>query len=545
MAKLGSYPVKRYSRAWITQRLVNRLPEWSQVRQSASSIGQQFLNPIGLDIQDTVQQLARERANMFLSTVDLNTVDQLFNVVLSNGMEFEYDETSSGERIYSPPSVFAMINDVEYEITQAEENNVRTLAYENIPSRIENGETNHSYEAVIEEITISNLSTAVPNDIAIPGHLYITLKENTSWEVRTSTKIYYPKVYITGLTRKGTEITEAVPMRYNGTFKTVNEWQEVSSVSVSYLDSTATLAVESFSYSRESYLDTNNIYVPVSGGERLQFTRLGTHLWGSSFLAESFTLSDMDDIRNVQIDEKEINHEMELLDVNDNNVELIDFVHRPNSKYIYGVDNDNLYVYNVDLPYPESKRVVDESPETRMDLYSDKWILVRDETATIKTRIINDLEPPYKVRWHILDPDGEEYYMGLDGSLWSISTEGWIDNERWPDGLWQEQEIDFVLTKAGSYVITLESFYSENDETFTLYTKFLFFVPSIVAEAQFSLPSELTTPTNIGFDSDGKLWILRYDGIHKIDLFYDYFLVDYERQTVWLKEEYPSVKVVL
>ena len=49
----------------------------------------------------------------------------------------------------------------------------------------------------------------------------ITIRNNTSWEYRALDRIYYPKCYITGTTRKGTTVTEAIPLRYNGTFKTI------------------------------------------------------------------------------------------------------------------------------------------------------------------------------------------------------------------------------------------------------------------------------------------------------------------------------------
>jgi hypothetical protein len=529
----------------MTQRLVNRFPEWTHIRQAPFSIGQQFLNPIALDLQDTAQQLAQERYNMFVSTADIKLLDLLYKAELSHGLEFSYTDDMSGKRTYVPPTVYGTLNGTEYQLTQAESNDIKTLAYDNIPSRIENAELNYAYESVLDTTYISNLTSSIPNSITIVGHLYITLKSNTSWETRTSTKVYYPKIYITGLTRKGTTITETIPLRYNGTFKTVNEWQEVLNISASYLDNTATVSVEIFPTTREAYLDIRNISVPVSDGEKFQFTKLGSRSWGSTFVSESFTVSDMDAVRSANINERETNYEIELLDSNTNNVTLVDFIHRPNTNYIYAVDNDKFYIYDVNLPYPEASRLINESPEPKIDLFSDRWIYARDEVATIKTRILDDLTPPYKVRWHILDPDNQENYIGLDGSLWSTSVNAWIDNTNWEEGRWQEEEIDITLSKNGTYIITLEAFYYENNESITLSTKYMFFVPSITPEAEFNLPSELTNPTNICYSSDGEVYLLRYDGAHKLNIFFDYFLVDYDKNTIWLKEEYSSVRIAL
>lgn len=544
MAVLGSYPSHRYNRAWIVQRLFNRLPDWSQARKSPTSYGQQFLNPIATDIQDTYQQLARARYDQFISTADLSQLDHLYRADLLPEMEFQYNENSSGIRDYIPPAVYAVVNGTEYQLTQAEENNIETLNHDNLPSRIEDSEVSYSYDAVIPQTAVSSLGSISPEAITIPGHLYITIKGNSTWEERTHEYIYYPKIYITGTTRKGTGVTEAVPLRYNGTFKTINEWNEVSSIFVSYLDDTATIAIETFPQSRESYLDDFNICVPVDGGERMQFTRLGTRSFGSTFIAEAYTLANMDIVRS-GVDDKDIFYELELLDEVGLNVDLVDFIHRPNTRFIYAVDDTKLYVYDVNLSFPEVEDLRGESEDAKIDLESDKWILTRGETAKIYTHNIDMDNLPYRVRWHVLDPDDNEFYMGLDGSMWPTTTDAWLDNELYDQAQWREQEIEFSVSETGRYIISLEAeYFDETTNTNrTLITKFLFFLPEIRPEVEFDLPLALQSPSSIGIDSDNNIWLELYDGMHKLDMFFDYFLVDYERRRVYLKEEYSSVRI--
>ena len=52
------------------------------------------------------------------------------------------------------------------------------------------------------------------------------------------------------------------------------------------------------------------------------------------------------------------------------------------------IDSDYLYVYDTSLPYPDAKNMSGQSSETKMDLYSDRWLYARDEVATIKTRTL-------------------------------------------------------------------------------------------------------------------------------------------------------------
>jgi len=52
-------------------------------------------------------------------------------------------------------------------------------------------------------------------------------------------------------------------------------------------------------------------------------------------------------------------------------------------------------------------------------------------------------------------------------------------------------------------------------------------------------------PEKIVIDANGEVWLLQYQTMHKLDVFHDYYLVDYERNKVWFKEDYSSARVVV
>jgi len=543
---LGTYPSNRYARSWVTQRLFNRAPPWSQIRKSPVSVGQQLYNPIAGYIQETIQMLTQERFNMFASTVDLNDLDILHWLQLPDDMSFSYTEDSSGEKTYVPPNVYATIQGSEQQITQAENNDIETLAYNCITSRIRNGETSYSYSSVLPTTLVSNISSLSPNSMPINGHLYITISNNDTWEKRSVDKIYYPKCYITGTTRKGTTLTEAVPLRYNGTFKTVNEWESVESFMVSYVDSTAYLTIELFPFAQDGHLDTQNIFVPAEGGERPLYIDLGTRSWGSTLLGKSFTVSNFDIIR-AGVDEKDTFYEIELLDENNLNVNLNGFVLKPNSKFMYGVDDNNFYVYDTSLEFPNCQNMDGESSETKIDLWAETWIYTRGATTEIRTRNNAILDPPSRTQWTLRDPDGIEYYIAEDGTLFPTTTTAWIENIKWYDGLFDEMKIPITFLKNGEYIVTLEAQYVDDkfQTTEILKTKFMFFVPAITPEIQLSLPTALRSPEDIGLDSDLRVWLKKYGRIYLLETYHDYFLVDYEKKIVWCNEEYSSLRVTV
>jgi hypothetical protein len=509
------------------------------------SVGQQVLNPIGLEIQDTLQQLTRERYNQFASSADTSQLGILYRFNLPQEMEFTQTSGQDGSIVYTAPSVYITNNSTEYKITMAENNDLLTLGYDCLPSRIEDSEISYAYSEVIPTTLISDLALVSPAAITIKGHLYVTIANNENWDVTSVDRIYYAKVYISGVTRKGTIATEALPIRYNGTFRTFNEWDSVSSVFVSYLSDTATITIETFPFHRESYIDTFNVLIE-SDVERFGFVRLEQRTYGSALLTEGFISSDMDMVRS-GYSEKQIYQEIELLDEDSNNVTLTDFVLKPNTRFAYAIDANRFYVYDTNFPYPDARNLTGESSETKMDLYADRWVCNKDEEVYIKTRTLAFTDPPVRTRWSILDPSGTEYRLFIDGTTDSIENEEWTDNDRQGNGLWEEQSIPLTFSQSGIWIVTIEcQYWSNATSTDTiLATKFLFFVPSITPEIQFDLPDAFLNADNIGIDADGNVWLSSYGMVNKLNVFHDYFLVDYENKRLWFREEYSNVRVTV
>ena len=545
--KLGAYPTHRYSRSWITQRLINRAPENSYARKTPASVAQQLVNPIAQELQRTLQDLTTERYNMFISSANVNMMDVKYYADLSIGMTFQENETPVAGDTYIPPTVYADIDDVEYEITLAEKNNIETFWRMALPSRIADGSTSIPYETILPETEVSSLDSVSLAGLPSEGHVFITLKGNTNWKEEFRNKVYYPKIYITGITKKGTTLQEAIPFRYNGTFKSINEWKSIESIFASYLSSDATIIIESFPFEAEAIIDTRNIYVPRdSSGERVQFIKLEDHSWGSAYALESFTVGNMNLVR-LGIDEREINYQIELLNSSSLNITANGFVSQPETNFIYVVDDTKFYVYDSSLPYPDADGMELQSLDAKIDIYSDKWSYYKDEVAMVKTRNNDVANVPFKTRWILEKPDGTKWNMDLDGNLTSyVSSVGWMDNTEFDNNLWSEQNISITLEDRGEYKVSIEceQFDRQEKEYYIQITKLLWSVPSITPEVEYDLPLVLQNNDGICRDSDGKLWVLKYGNLHSLDVFFDYYMVDYPSGRVWLRENYESVRIV-
>jgi hypothetical protein len=508
-----------------------------------------MLNPTAADLERVNKQLVEERNNIYLSATNINLIDRLYFVELGVGMEFSYSDGGDGIIVFDTPAVYVDIEDTEHQITIAKDNDIESLCYTAVPSRIEDGEMVCSYLEVIPRTEVSELGDVAPNSLPIPGHLYVTLRNNNTWQYEVVNKYFYPKIHIRGTTRKGVEMEEAVPLRYNGTFKTINEWDEVTEVFVSYLDAEAEITVEVLPFDRDTQLDTHNLVVPATGIESWRFVRLEEKIWGSALVSEGFTVSSFDVIRK-GFDTLDHEWEMELHNTSGTPVDLTAMVLKPNTDYMLAIDDNYLYVYNTKLPYPDLTVLGSESADTKMDLWSDRWIYARGDSVRIFTDILDVSVVPWRVRWSVVDPDGQEYYLLANGSkvLTDSGVDAWIGNTRWEYGTWKEIYMDFLVEQTGVHVVTLETLYADADKqgnNVTLTTKFLYYVPSATPENVIELPNALKNATDIGFDSDGKLWFSTGDDILLADLYYDYFMVDYELNRVWLRENYSSVRVVL
>jgi len=147
-----------------------------------------------------------------------------------------------------------------------------------------------------------------------------------------------------------------------------------------------------------------------------------------------------------------------------------------------------------------------------------------------------------------LAPDGTTSYVEIDGTLSSDDT--WTENLGWDNGNWIEQNVPFMLTAVGEWIITFEAQYynASTQETEILNTKILLYVPSITPEVQFALPDIFKNADSISIDSDGKYWIGKttgYSNVYLLNMFYDYFMIDYLNKRLWFKEEYSNVRITV
>jgi hypothetical protein len=542
--KLGAYPSDRYYLSWITQRLANHAPENSFARRSLSSSLKQMVNPIGQELQLAYQNLLYERDNFFLGSSDCDQLSILYHLDLKPNLTLFVDSTNPNTPRYQTPRVFVDLDNIEYEISEAYKNSIEGLQYLALPTRVKYGDQIISSTSVIDNVAVVNLLQEPIKDLAFEGPLYITLSYNTEWKIELKDKVYFSKIMITGTTRKGTKITESMPLRWNGTFKTINHWKEIDEVFVSYMSPGAHISIDLLPWNANGALDYRNLNVDINGEEKFRFLNLANYDWGTTLVSESYITNDFEVIRK-GLEVRDTEYEMSLLDESGYDLPLNTFTIKPNTDYIFATSDKYLYIYDMKLPYPEAKRIIGESVDVAMDVISDKTTYRKEETIQLKTRILDYTKIPTKILWTIEDPSGNVYNIKEDGSFWPVELDYWIPNMSEHLDVWLDQTIEFSLYDYGTYIVTLNIAYSDDivgEETIDT-IKLLLYLPAITPETVIILPDDLPLITDLSFDSEGSLWANTYDGIYKLRLYYDYFLTDYENDAIWFREKYNNVRV--
>lgn len=542
------YPSKTFYKSWVTQKMLNNFPEFFHARTCPVSVANQIINYEGTLIQETMQDLLEERDNQFLTTADTMLMDHLYLAEISKDMQFERVEYPNGFYEYVPPRVYATVNDVEFQIEQAENNNIETLYYRTLPTRIEYDNKMLLWNDIVPRTQVKDFISVAPQSSPLHGPAHILLEDNEVWHEEFRDINYFSKIIIRGRSTKGIDVEEVIPLRFNGEYETLNRWESITEVEVLHMSEDAYITIASLPFMVETPLDKINLAVPVEGRGRRAYAKLEEEFFGSVLVYESYLEYDEEFVRRGHV-QKRKDYQIELLDENGENVNLNGFMLVENTPFIYAIDNDTFYVYNRLLPFPDISSMVDESADCRIELTLEDhdWVYVRGETANITTRIIDLYSVPTSFRWGITLPDGTYYRLGKDGSFWDPnSVTGWIENEYYPDNAWREQTMSVDIIQPGQYTLELEARYNDEDtgEVVTRLTKLLLYVPVIEPETQIALPATLHNCQDLAIDDDNILWLYNGTSIYRTNLFFDYFMIDYEKSNVWLREQYNEVRVV-
>lgn len=71
----------------ITKRLMTHFPQWMQIRKDQESVGAQFLNTFGIELEEIEKLLDEQLNNQYVGTANLGQIDILYKSIIDSGIQ--------------------------------------------------------------------------------------------------------------------------------------------------------------------------------------------------------------------------------------------------------------------------------------------------------------------------------------------------------------------------------------------------------------------------------------------------------------------------
>jgi hypothetical protein len=548
----------------ITQKLLNSYPMWSSIRNDEQSNGAQFLNTIGLQLEDLHEQLINIEKNYTIPFANVTDIDILYKFQLPKTYQFTIANNDTTNPIYSPPTVAGTIGSSVYTVGLSQFNDVESFWYDSIPTRINTASfpvtnivtdlASVNMYGVIASITesqspyIANINLDQPYTRlwvqCVGGTQYIDIDQNSN--------VQRSSIVITGITRKGIQESETLIFLHDDLLPTMKEWQSISKLEIYNISPNTTnvrLLAHRFRRNQTPLLQPpRSFYNLYSSAESKQdmdiFWELGIN--GSGNSVAKLQTWDTDDIRVrmngfISLDTL---RSFELHNIS--NVAITtanDLAVEPFSNRIVVVDNTKLYLFDGDWTLP-AMNIMDKKDVNVMSvMQTSTYHITPGDSFSIEYFWQRQITDPVRHRVWVQYPDGT-LHNALAGSFSSYDSSAYLFNN--PVDRFLRAKEQYVLTTVGDYIFNMEVVYSNGVKEID---QRIISVDSKKALTEFSFAS--IAPGGIlrgvDFDSDHNIWILvdtssTFTKI-KVQLAYDIMMIDYQNKVIFFKEKYDQIRV--
>ena len=575
-------------KAWTTQRIANRLPSWSRARQSGDSVFQSMVNPIGQNLDLVYRSLIEIRNDYYVSSTDLNAAGYAYVMNLPNNFLFAERPAPSGF-MWDAPQINAVVNGLPVTITPVAPEASWTHTDKNFlaPTRI--GFTPR-YVGVQDEllpaIAIGTLgSIAVPGVwsslASVPSRLWIDIDGGQQFGGEDSKgNILEPKVIIYGTPSHydfGEEYAEHLPFLSNTELPTLDAWSALDGIETRGIFENSTTIRVSRGFKKDFVPEPLGLWVDPLQESRL-FYQIG-HATVSGYGELGFlqwTIPEFvdSDLQSQGFSDRTVMYESLLTkSPRDSNpavyvTQVIAMDRMPFSPWLVAVTQDQLCFYPAWMP-PVSGTLLSStepvafnqylretrtpSPELVLEV-GRNWVSLAADTLNgfeVSTRHAGETLNIDKVRISIVSnfdgPQPQIDYIDWDGALIvGGPSQAWLYNPKIsPDpNRWQDRSIfiDITAFNPSLFMIVLETQLRNGT---TQKDSVVVSTPVLYPQVSFSLEAPvLNKVAGLKFDYLGRLLILLTTvEVHEVDLSYDYGVVDYRTNVIYLREPYDSVTV--
>jgi hypothetical protein len=536
-------------RSWVTQRLANRYPPWSRLRNLAQSVGQQMLEPLGREHEDAYWWANYDLGNSILNMSDCHQMALIKRVALPSTFTWRTEQNPDSIVYLKPTSVRGQLSSGTWiTLEQAYNNKVEDFWF-GIPDRITDAGQSYTYTAPLPQTQVSSLSSAVLTAPSIPGKLWVSMSSNEYFIKNYASSSLRPTVVMKGWDIHGKENEERVKFAFNGTIQTKLAWSDIDSVRTEYVDDMAFIQIDWLYPDNEEVIDTNGIHV-TNKMEKFRFYSIGTEDYGSTLRHMVFSAPNLVTIQEGH-DDRHAVHEIQLLDSSETNIDAVGFALWPKRRWIIVADTENLHFFPPSAPMEDLSIMVERTTEPVVQIELEEEWAKQGEELTLYFDVKRPLIKVLQTRWSVEKPDGTRVCIDTSGTESSYSSDGWVENEygtRNDKVGMEDGYIVYTLTDKGRYVFYLEAMITDATKTridpITQTDVRVVHSAYDTAQASVALPSSVGEISRVSFDAYGRPWVLGDSGLAtQVDFHYDKYLVDFTNNIVFVREDYSSVEV--
>lgn len=532
-----------------TQELANYLPDWAKARYDKFSNFQQMVNPAGVFLEEIDNKIQYDLSNSFVQTANYNELSTLYKVEMGASYDFKTTILDDGTSLQVPPDVAGKLN-ISILYPNAEfSNDIKAVYYNKLPTRIETEREKLGDNVIISKFAIDVNRINLTDDLRRFGTVCLKMEDGNKFSkidaITGDLSILVARVK--GVSPQNVEQQEDIIIIDNDHYFTKKRWKRIDSLQFINIpdDSNIHCTLQYLQDPTGYVLDTFR-YTGTDGSTKTTYWKLDTSDYGSVLSQNVFVATEVDDIIS-SLGQKTPVIEYELLDVDgQTNLELLAVAPDLFSNFLYGIDEDYLYVFDKREPYTNVIEYLPRNagdPDFVLDLATDS--LGRgDSVKIVEIAGIQKLigKQMVKYRLSVRFPDGTTRYIKTDGTLTLNKNEAIAAIGRNERQVFTKS-IDVELPDLGDYVFFAEASYADGSSSIDAKIARLMSKPAM---SKYKLYRSLlgNSPVNLVRDFDGQLKILDETGLlHTLYLCKDNMLVDYENSVLYFNQKYDEITV--
>jgi len=549
---------------------------------------QTLVNPYGNQFDELYAQLVQTKQNYYVTTAAQNDPAFLYTLQLPGEFEFAYTEFQAGKLTFTPPDIKATAGSDTFSVVNIEDNKAENMErFWSLPTRISTtqlatGATNR----ILAATSISNLSSATINDadLRYTGQLFVEISNGELFGWRDNRGKYtVPKVVIRGILvgRDFDDYTEEhIVFPTNSTQRSKYNWYSIESLEVRGIEGTYCNLLITAGFHRPYITTPHGLVVTPLSEYQLLYSLTDNYamsdMGGAGYLPFlQWNTFETNDVSLLSSGSSELitEHEVGIFPTLGTyfQEELLDIELVPNTRWLAAVTKTKLYFIDGRLPHPLNMVTEDDSGETvlskclnqrspgpELRLMVDKHDPVYSKTngevvftSDHKKKIRGIVQTRLSITLESMWTTKATFYYDWDGNLINLLTDpdqAWREPDEGADlGNWLEKSVAIDMEDLAGcpfYVAygKLETQFADGQiETDTV----LVYSPYRVIEKEFTLPTSIRGKVEaVSVDSESNILVITTDDeVWKLNFFYDYYIIDYYRNTIWFMEDYDSVEV--